>query len=668
MTGEKPESSKRPKKATKKSADDKKTETDATPETAKAEKKTKAKKSKADKDAAEHESSTIAPHVAVDERPLETPSKSEKEHIPATTEKQSAPGIQTVKPGKGAKDPAKEPKASKIESAKRSTADAAVNVANIAKKGAKTTVEKAKEAADSKTSATVTATKVADVTKKEAKAGTGKAKQAAKSTAPILEASAAVADAVKKDAKIGAAKAKKGVKSKDEPIKPTEFNEEQIPETSKSRKRKALASADAEVVKTEILDPLTEHASAKKKQKKENIKSKSIGDAVGELLATATEGANAARASLGGLATSIMGGASEAAGGVVGAKKSVKASAKKAKGEGKAIAEDVAESFGKIAANEGPEQANLEDDSNDEPDDHTTALLAGFESDGDEDSVPGSGFQQGQKIPPLPQAETIVKKLEDAKNGDEEGPGVVYVGRIPHGFFEHEMREYFSQFGDISRLRLSRSRKSGTSKHYAFVEFSSAGVAKIVADTMDNYLMFGHILKCKIVLQEQVHESLWKGANKRFKAVPWNKIEGRKLEMGLGREQWAERIEGEKKRRASKNEKTKEIGYKFETGELKGVSQVPVRGVAKKIEDGEKIEEEKSLVTAASRPDGVEEGSGAVVVVSEEVKTKRVKKVKGKIEETITTGATKTKRALDIGEETVGSAAKKVKKGKNTVA
>ncbi len=38
-------------------------------------------------------------------------------------------------------------------------------------------------------------------------------------------------------------------------------------------------------------------------------------------------------------------------------------------------------------------------------------------------------------------------------------PGVVYVGRIPHGFYEQEMRKYFSQFGMVKRLRLARSKK-----------------------------------------------------------------------------------------------------------------------------------------------------------------------------------------------------------------
>lgn len=216
--------------------------------------------------------------------------------------------------------------------------------------------------------------------------------------------------------------------------------------------------------------------------------------------------------------------------------------------------------------------------------------------------------------------------------------------RIPHGFYEHEMRDYFSQFGTIQRLRLSRNKRTGHSKHYAFLEFASSEVAKIVADTMDNYLMFGHILKCKVVPKEQVHENLWKGANKRFKAVPWNKIEGRKLEMGMGREGWEKRIEGEKKRRSEKADKLKEIGYEFGGGELKGVDAVPVK--PKAIEAGdmdgdvEMVEQERSLVVDGGEGDGT-------VVVSESVKTTRVRKAGGKtmVEKAGVTKTKKTKKA-----------------------
>eukprot|EP00049_Salpingoeca_infusionum_P003453 m.66686 g.66686 ORF g.66686 m.66686 type:complete len:287 (-) comp12133_c0_seq1:184-1044(-) len=97
--------------------------------------------------------------------------------------------------------------------------------------------------------------------------------------------------------------------------------------------------------------------------------------------------------------------------------------------------------------------------------------------------------------------------------------GVVYIGHIPYGFFEPQMQKYFGQFGEVSRLRLSRSPKTGGSRGYAFVEFLDKEVAEIVAKTMNNYLMFDKILQCRVMDTSEVHEQLFrqpKRANKRL--------------------------------------------------------------------------------------------------------------------------------------------------------
>lgn len=46
-------------------------------------------------------------------------------------------------------------------------------------------------------------------------------------------------------------------------------------------------------------------------------------------------------------------------------------------------------------------------------------------------------------------------------------------------------KRYFSQFGEVTRFRISRSRKSGASKGYGFIEFRQESVARIVAQTMN---------------------------------------------------------------------------------------------------------------------------------------------------------------------------------------
>jgi len=146
--------------------------------------------------------------------------------------------------------------------------------------------------------------------------------------------------------------------------------------------------------------------------------------------------------------------------------------------------------------------------------------------------------------------------------------------RIPHGFYEHQMREYFSQFGTISKLRLARNRRTGASKHFAFIEFESDEVAKIVANTMDNYLMFGHILKCKYAPQESLHPDLWKGANKRFKRVPYTMLEKKALEAPKTARQWEKKNAKEQKKREQKAEKLKLLGYEMKLPKLKDPGEV----------------------------------------------------------------------------------------------
>ena len=37
--------------------------------------------------------------------------------------------------------------------------------------------------------------------------------------------------------------------------------------------------------------------------------------------------------------------------------------------------------------------------------------------------------------------------------------GVIYVGRLPHGFYETQLKGYFSQFGTVTKVHVSRNKK-----------------------------------------------------------------------------------------------------------------------------------------------------------------------------------------------------------------
>lgn len=100
---------------------------------------------------------------------------------------------------------------------------------------------------------------------------------------------------------------------------------------------------------------------------------------------------------------------------------------------------------------------------------------------------------------------TAVKKAKNKNAFDpiKANRGVVFIKHIPHGFYEQQLKDYFSQFGAVTRTRVARSDRSGKSKGYAYVEFSVPEVAEIAAQTMDNYLMFKQVLKTAYIAPEQ---------------------------------------------------------------------------------------------------------------------------------------------------------------------
>lgn len=210
-------------------------------------------------------------------------------------------------------------------------------------------------------------------------------------------------------------------------------------------------------------------------------------------------------------------------------------------------------------------------DEEEEEDDQEVQILASKLDPNDEDDAPEEAatvYKTGQPVGTIPDVSQAVEAAAKKSTG-EGAPGVIYIGRIPHGFYEHEMRNYFSQFGPISKLRLSRNKTTGRSKHFAFIEFAEASTAEVVAKTMNNYLLFGHILKCHTLAPSQVHDDLFKGANRRFKAIPWNKIAGKQLEKPLSEAKWGKKVVQEQSKRAKKAAKLKEIGYEFDAPVIK---------------------------------------------------------------------------------------------------
>ncbi|KAF3765835.1 hypothetical protein M406DRAFT_256295 [Cryphonectria parasitica EP155] len=310
--------------------------------------------------------------------------------------------------------------------------------------------------------------------------------------------------------------------------------------------------------------------------------------------------------------------------------KSAKKSGKKAEKEPVEKKDTVKKADAEVIAPHEEEHSSSEE----EADEQTKALVQTIDS-GDEDG-PGSGvvlFEEGQdvgKIPELSNKEKKAAKKALAASKQKEDPGVVYVGRLPHGFYEHEMKSYFSQFGPIRNLRVSRNKKTGRAKHFAFVEFEELSTAEIVAKTMDNYLLFGHILKCSVIPKAQVHDELFKGANKRFKPVPWNKMEGKQMERPLLEDKWARKINKEKKRRAERAKKLEAVGYEFDTPEVMDVNAIPAITAPEATESKTLEAVQDAPTKTIEAPPAVEIAEGEVAEKEQEATPKPAKRTRGR--------------------------------------
>lgn len=141
---------------------------------------------------------------------------------------------------------------------------------------------------------------------------------------------------------------------------------------------------------------------------------------------------------------------------------------------------------------------------------------------------------------------------------------VLYVGHLPTGFEEAGLRSFFSQFGQITRVQVSRSRKTGRSRGYGFIEFKDRDVAQIAADTMHGFILFSKQLVCKVLDPAQVHSKLFAGACKPFTPYPRHADFKKRYNSAQEKEATKQRVEKLVEKEKALKERLKELGIDYD--------------------------------------------------------------------------------------------------------
>lgn len=156
----------------------------------------------------------------------------------------------------------------------------------------------------------------------------------------------------------------------------------------------------------------------------------------------------------------------------------------------------------------------------------------------------------------------ITKDTTDSTTKSTKKRGVLYIGRLPKLFQEYEVKKYFSQFGDILRLRISRNKTTGASRHYGFLEFKDYNVAKIAAETMNNYLLLGHLLKVHVI--EDPKENLFaKKLKNNFRAFDWRAKEYAQFHKAKPLEEWNKLQKEFEQKKEDKMAELKTLGFDY---------------------------------------------------------------------------------------------------------
>ena len=195
--------------------------------------------------------------------------------------------------------------------------------------------------------------------------------------------------------------------------------------------------------------------------------------------------------------------------------------------------------------------------------------------------VPKEAAPEPEEEQPYKQPKTRVEKNQAAikELTNPTNTGVIYVGHLPWGFDDINLKKYFSQFGEITRIIAPRSKKSGRSVGYAFIEFADMDTATVAAKTMNNYILFDRILKCNVVEDKSKYDRIFLKWKKKFKFVDQFKKNVLKQNKPKTKEEVKNKIQILLNREEQRRTKFEEMGIDYDFPGFKDIIDTFKKGL-----------------------------------------------------------------------------------------
>eukprot|EP00917_Polyrhabdina_sp_WS-2016_P032286 GHVP01068841.1.p2 GENE.GHVP01068841.1~~GHVP01068841.1.p2 ORF type:complete len:248 (+),score=50.69 GHVP01068841.1:1729-2472(+) len=168
------------------------------------------------------------------------------------------------------------------------------------------------------------------------------------------------------------------------------------------------------------------------------------------------------------------------------------------------------------------------------------------------------------------QVEPVEAEAKDETKGEgvrDEPRGVVKCKNLNRYLEEDDIFKFFSQFGQVTRFSLKRSRKSGKSRRLAYIEFKYSEVADIVAQAMDGFIDDeGSRLVCTSIDRSEIPYRCffnWRSKDKHT-IVTTRKLERKKHEVKPGEKVVTEKkLENVKKSLSRKKKALEKLGISY---------------------------------------------------------------------------------------------------------